>query len=349
MKFSKICILAMAAFAAYACAKSDEVDTSSVNPETQVSVEDADIQCIDGTLHFPSPESCFKTMDALVSDEDLSSFEKEHNFTSVRSFTDSMLDELIECETPEEYQAILETCSDYLVEEDGRLMPKIVSFAYASIADINGVFYVDGIKHTVSGDKIMIETTDPATRASVVKEIDYVAPMNANSETRGETNQKYYDNRYQKGKYKVFGRTHILRMVIAKDGGHGTIVYESSFAMELQLSGQKKKTLIGWNTYSDKFTITHLSFEVWIGGKHFYFNPDRKPFSLTSGSTKSFKHRIAIGGLWVSSPEVLMPIPENFYMIRWRALSGALGNCGAVTEEWRKGMPSIMLPLSNCM
>lgn len=35
----------------------------------------------------------------------------------------------------------------------------------------------------------MIETTDPVTRTSVVKEIDYVVPMNANSNTRGETNK----------------------------------------------------------------------------------------------------------------------------------------------------------------
>lgn len=330
-----------------ACTKETPLEQTATAPQ-ELGVE-GDIVCIDGTLHFPSPESCFKTMDALVSDEDLHAFEKEYNFTSVRSFTDSMLDELIACETPEEYQAVLETCTDYLVEEDGRLMPKIVSFSYASIADINGVFYVDGIKHTVSGDKVMIETTDPVTRTSDVKEIDYVVPMNANSNTRGETNKKYYDNRYQQGKYKVFGRTHILRMVIAKDGGNGTTAYESSFAMELQLSGQKKKTLIGWNTYKDKFTITHLSFEIAIAGQRFKFNPDHKPFSVTSNSTTSYKFRIPVGGLWGSSPEVPMPIPENFYMIRWRALSGALGNCGAVTEEWRKGMPLVIQPLSNCM
>lgn len=347
MKLTKFIFLAFT-IVVYACTKNDDISKTSVT-SNDVSWGDSSIQCIDGTLHFSSPESCFKTMDALISDEALSAFEKKHNFISVRTFTDSLLDELIECETPEEYQSILETCTDYLMEDEGRLMPKIVSFAYASIADIDGVFYVDGIKHTVSGDKIMVETSDPITRASIVKEIDYVTPLNTNSETRGETNQKYYDNRYQQGKYKVFGRTHILRMVIAKNAGNGNTVYESSFAMELQVSGQKKKTLIGWNTYKDRFTIANLSFEIWIGGQHFKFNPDLKPFSVTSGSTKSYKFRVPIGGVWVSHPEVAMPIPENFYMIRWRALSGALGNCGAVTEEWRKGMPLVILPLSNCM
>lgn len=340
-------LLASLVAVAVACTKDASLEQTTTEPQ-EIGV-DGNIVCIDGTLHFPSSKSCFATMDALVSDEDLHVFEKKHNFTSVRTFTDSMLDELIACETPEEYQAILETCTDYLVEEDGRLMPKIVSFAYASIADVNGVFYVEGIKHTVSGDKIIIETADPVTRASVVKEIDYVAQMNTNLETRGETNKKYFDNRYETKKYKVFGRTHILRMVIARDGGNGTTAYESSFAMELQLSGQKKKTLIGWNTYQDRFTITHLSFEISIGGQLFKYNPNYAPFSVTSGTTKSYKFRIPIGGLWISSPEVAMPIPENFHMIRWRALSDALGNCGAVTEEWRKVKPSVLLPLSNCM
>lgn len=348
MKHFAIIILAGLAAIAFSCTK--ETTPEQTTPEPQEMGVDGDIVCIDGTLHFPTSESCFATMDALVSDEDLSSFEKEHNFTSARSFTDNMLDELIECETPEEYQAILETCSDYLVENEGRLMPKIASFAYASIADINGVFYVEGIKHTVSGDKIIIETTNPATRASVVKEIDYVAPMNVNSETRGETNQKYYDNRYQKGKYKVFGRTHVLRMVIARDAGHGNTAYESSFAVELQVSGQKKKTLIGWNTYKDKFSITHFSIDIAVGGKRFSINPSYSATLVTSGKTKSFKLRFPIGGLWVGAAEVPMPVASNFFMVRWRASSGALGNCGAVTEYWGAvARPTPLLPLSNCM
>lgn len=344
MRFTRIVTLAMAVFAAYACTKSDDVATSLPTPEIEGSLEDYDIECVGGTLHFPSSEACFKAMDALVSDEALAAFEQKHNFTSARSYADSMLDELIECETPEEYQAVLETCSDYLVEDGGRLMPKIVSFAYASIADMDGIFYVEGIKHTVSGDKIMIETTDPVTRANVVKEIDYIAPMNAGSETRGETNQKYFDNRYETKKYKVFGRTHILRMAIAKPGGNGTTVYESSFALELQVSGQKKKTLIGWNTYKDTFTIEKLAFDITIGRENFKFSNYQSQFSA-SKTTKDYKLRIPIEGVWVGPVEA--PMPANFTMIRWRARSGSLGNCGAVTEYW-PNRPAPILPLYNC-
>lgn len=99
MKITKICIFTIVAFAAYACAKSDSVDTSSVTPETLVPVENDEIQCINGTLHFSSGEVCLNTLESLTSEESLHAFEKAHNFTSWRSFTDGMLDDIIACET----------------------------------------------------------------------------------------------------------------------------------------------------------------------------------------------------------------------------------------------------------
>lgn len=71
------------------------------------------------------------------------------NFTSWRSFTDGMLDDIIACETPEEYQAVFETCAGYLKMDNDRLMPVITSVGYASIADINGVFYVGDVKRGI--------------------------------------------------------------------------------------------------------------------------------------------------------------------------------------------------------
>lgn len=80
MKITKICIFTIVAFAAYACAKSDSVDTSSVTPETLVPVENDEIQCINGTLHFSSGEVCLNTLESLTSEESLHAFEKAHNF-----------------------------------------------------------------------------------------------------------------------------------------------------------------------------------------------------------------------------------------------------------------------------
>lgn len=61
-----------------------------------------------------------------------------------------------------------------ILKDNDRLMPVITSVGYASIADINGVFYVGDVKHTVNAESVTIERTDAKTRAVEVEEIGYV-------------------------------------------------------------------------------------------------------------------------------------------------------------------------------
>ena len=148
MNYFKFFICAIVISGVLACSKEDALNGSLQNESS--TFNDQNIVCIDGTLHFPNAEICLSTMETLTTEANLHAFEKAHNFFSWRSFTDSMLDDIIECDTPEEYQAVLETCSGYLKEDSGRLMPVIESVGYASIADINGVFYIGNIKHVVN-------------------------------------------------------------------------------------------------------------------------------------------------------------------------------------------------------
>lgn len=330
MRFTKIAVLAMAAIVAFACTK--EAAPEQTAPEPQEATNDADIVCIDGTLHFSSAELCLKTMESLTPNEALLSFEKQYKFHSIRSFTESLLDEISECETPEEYQAVLETCTDYLVEDGDRLMPKITSVGYASIADMNGVFYVGDIKHTVNGDKVIIESINPKTRAAEVEEIDYVCPIDAETTTRGETSQKYTDERYQKGKFKIFARTNVLRMAVAQViNGQNAIV--SSFGCQVHVSGQKKKTIIGWNTYKDHFYVENLHFEITIGGVKFgYAKPyPNSTFWESNGRVGNFYVTQPIGtGSFIKPAEE--PMPAKFQCIVHRGRSGSIGNCGVVTD-----------------
>lgn len=315
-------------------------------PQSKVETADV-ISCIGGTLHFPTAELCLKTMESLTPNDALESFEKEYKFHSIRTFTENMLDELAECETPEEYQAILETCSDYLVEDEDRLMPKITSVGYASIADINGVFYVGDIKHTVRGDKVIIESINPKTRAAEVEEIDYICNIDSDAATRGETKQKYTDERYQKGKFKVFARTNVLRMAVAQViNGQNAIV--SSFGCQVHVSGQKKKTIIGWNTYKDHFHVEALHFDLNIGGVNFKHGLGYPETTVTSsnGRVSNFYVTVPIGTGSFIKPAA-EPMPVKFDCITHRARSGSLGNCGVLTK-YVKWNCEVRYPTSNC-
>ena len=237
MKHISIVLLAGLAAVAFACTK--ETPPEQTAPEPQEMGVGGDIVCIDGTLHFSSGEVCLNTLESLTSEESLHAFEKAHNFTSWRSFTDGMLDDIIACETPEEYQAVLETCAGYLKMDNDRLMPVITSVGYASIADINGVFYVGDVKHTVNAESVTIERTDAKTRAVEVEEIGYVAPVFDETQTRGEISQKYTDRRRETKKYKVFSRTNVLRHSVVQEV-NGQKYYNTSFAIQVHVSGQKK-------------------------------------------------------------------------------------------------------------
>lgn len=345
MKFTKICILAMVAFAAYACAKSDVVDSSSGNPTTKATLENEEIQCIEGTLHFPSGEVCLNTLEALTSEEDLHTFEKAHNFTSWRSYTDSMLDEIIACETPEEYQAVLETCTGYLKMDNDRLMPVITSVGYASIADINGVFYVGNVKHTVNAESVTIEKIDAKTRVVQVEEIGYVAPVLNETQTRGEISQRYTDRRRETKKYKVFARTNVLRHTAVQQV-NGKNYYNTSFGIQVHVSGQKKKTLIGWNTYNDRFYVENLHWDLTIAGKRIEFETYRNNFSK-SEYTKNLYVTVGFGNGQFNMTPTEVPMPGGFNCIVHRARSRSMGNCGALTDINFCMVPA--LPLPECI
>ena len=345
MKHISIVLLAGLAAVAFACTKETTPEQTAPEPQ-EMGVGGGDIVCIDGTLHFSSGEVCLNTLESLTSEESLHAFEKAHNFTSWRSFTDSMLDDIIACETPEEYQAVLETCAGYLKMDNDRLMPVITSVGYASIADINGVFYVGDVKHTVNAESVTIERTDAKTRAVEVEEIGYVAPVFDETQTRGEISQKYTDRRRETKKYKVFSRTNVLRHSVVQEV-NGQKYYNTSFAIQVHVSGQKKKTPIGWNTYNDRFYIENLHWDLTIAGKRISFETYRNNYSKTE-STKNLYATIGFGNGQFNMTPTEVPMPSGFNCIVHRARSREMGNCGALTDI-NCCMQLIQLPVSECI
>lgn len=329
MKFPKLIVFALIVFMAYSCTKNEDLDTSTSGLTKNEIIENAEIKCIDGTLHFPTGDVCIKTLEALTSEEDLHAFELAHNFTSWRTFTDNMLDEIIACETPEEYQAILETCEGYLKEDNDRLMPVITSVGYASIADINGVFYVGDVKHTVNAESVSVETINAQTRAIQIKEIEYIAPTQNGAQTR-EVQVKYTDRRRETKKYKVFSRTNVLRHTVVEQID-GKNYYTTSFGIQVHVSGQKKKTLIGWNTYNDRFYVENLHWDLTIAGKRISYLRYTNNFSH-SESTKNLWVTIGFGEGQFNRTPTEVPMPTGFNCIVHRARSREMGNCGVLTD-----------------
>lgn len=288
------------------------------------------IRCENGCMHFPSADVCMDVLNSISSRDLLTAFEQKYHFTSLRSFNEGLIDELSECETPEEYESIWETCTDYLKYEDDRVMPRVTSAAYAGIANIDGVFYVGDVKHTVVDEAVIVEDLNNPTRSNSTRTIDYVVPCNINTRANGEVSQRYTDERYETDSYKVFARTNLLRHV-AVDYKNGNEIYVSSFAVQVHVSGQKKKTLIGWNSYKDRFFVENLHFDiVFDDGTGIRFGNYTNDYSFSEYGGDIYALQ-AVGDKAFAYP-FEMPMPDAFRCIVHRARSRSMGNCGVVTD-----------------
>ena len=333
----KIKFILFVAVAAIACACQKSLDTDQDVDQRAESLKSMDvlsidgIRCENGCMHFPSASVCMDVLNSISSRDSLTAFEQKYNFTSLRSFNDRLIDELSECETPEEYESLWETCTDYLKYEDDRVMPRVTSAAYAGIANIDGVFYVGNVKHMVVDDVVIVEDLNNPTRSNSPRIIDYVVSCNMKDTRAGnEISQRYTDQRYETGSYKVFARTNLLRHV-AVDYKNGNEIYVSSFAVQVHVSGQKKKTLIGWNSYKDRFFVENLHFDIVFDdgtGIKFGNYTNNYSFSEYGGDIYALQ---AVGDKAFAMPSE-MPMPDSFKCIVHRARSRSIGNCGAVTD-----------------
>ena len=196
------------------------------------------------------------------------------------------------------------------------------------------------------GCTLIFERTDAKTRAVEVEEIGYVAPVFDETQTRGEISQKYTDRRRETKKYKVFSRTNVLRHSVVQEV-NGQKYYNTSFAIQVHVSGQKKKTLIGWNTYNDRFYIENLHWDLTIAGKRISFETYRNNYSKTE-STKNLYATIGFGNGQFNMTPTEVPMPSGFNCIVHRARSREMGNCGALTDI-NCCMQLIQLPVSECI
>jgi len=346
----KIIMLLCAAVTVCACEKKTVFDVSESNlgtSEETRTISDDDIWCEDGCMHFASAEVCMDILNTISSKDVLMEFEAKYNFSSLRSFNELLIDELSECETTEEYESLWETCSDYLKYENDRVMPRVTSSAYAGIANIDGVFYVGNVKHTVVDETIVVENMDNPTRSNSTVVLDYIVPISM-TDTRangGETSQRYTDERYESGKYKVFSRTNLLRHV-AVDSKNGVNIYVSSFAVQVHVSGQKKKSLTGWNSYKDRFFVENLHFDVTIANMRIKFLEYRNDYTYSEYGGDVYALQAV--GEYAFDGTLVAPMPTGFNCIVHRARSRSMGNCGVVTDK-NVCLDYVHLPLPQCI
>lgn len=348
MKTQKLFAIASALLILCSCENVQEEITIIDIPDKEIQFNEG-IYCRNGCLYFPSAEVCLQTMIMLGNGNTAyNEFQKKFNFLSLRSVQDDLMQELGACETQEEYDSIWETCTDFLKRENDYIIPKIESIGYASIANIDGVFYVNNIKHIITPESIIIETIDPATRTTQQEAFEYVIEYSAPSETRnGETTLlRYTDARLEADKYKVFSRTNVIRTIVYDAETTNKLErYITSYIIQVHTFGQKKKAIIGWNTYNDRFYIENLHFDLTIDGDRRSFNTYRNDFVVTEFSDDVYAN-VSFGPAIKGQQPANMPVEFNCIVHRCRSRS--LNGCGVVTDR-NCCRPAPELPIPQCI
>ena len=146
-------ILALSGVVIASCSKantSEEAtfpDTKSISENRNYPKED--IVCLDGILHFSTSDAFFKTISYLTSQEaKIDEFNKEYNFKSLASRINAIMDAMNKIENEQTRVNTTRLYSD-LVEYlgEGIFVPAISGRGYTLVANLDGVYYVEGVKY----------------------------------------------------------------------------------------------------------------------------------------------------------------------------------------------------------
>jgi|GEM_PF-6645122 hypothetical protein len=297
---------------------------SNTNEFREYHYSDKDITCIEGILHFKTSDAFFNSVNYLLSEKaDIEKFNKTYNFTSLASRIQTTMDAMREIQ---DEQLRINTTRHYsnLVEYlgKGEFVSAIGGRGYTLIANPEGVYYVGGIKYTITSEKLIAETpVSEKNPNGKIEILDYLAPVNLSEEnmvTKATQETAYYfDERYEGSDRKVFCRLNLVRLVT-------TSPYQATYTVQIHMSAQKK-VLFTWNSYKTNYTITYPY--ISIGALSVPPSGPVLPSIYESGGDYLDWYKTwSVPGIYTT------PTWPSFNSVNLHAKSGGTNPCGAVIK-----------------
>ena len=213
----------------------------------------------DGILSFASVEDYYATTDLLMnfSNKELRNWEKQNGFTSYRTYTNEIIDEIENAQNDNDEMKVTFLLSKYskyvYMNNDSIIMPIIQANAYRCVANKDGVFYLNDTKNIVDGKYISAESNIMAKNTPI--KYSYII---SNDLLRDEDEYVDYDNmEYVKSdnKKSVNASCKLIRHLVSKDA-QGTFCTKVQF--EVTCFGRRNKKWGGWQRYSTSHTIEKI-------------------------------------------------------------------------------------------
>jgi len=151
-KISYLFGLAIMALIIHSCEKEQILQNGSLK------IENPQYWVDEGILNFSSGEAYQKLNDRLtgMNMEEIQVWEDSLGFVSFRTIYFSVLDELEQAETEEDYNNILNNNSDVIILEDERFEPIIKQASYQNTTNRKGLFIINGIPQKATSTELLI-------------------------------------------------------------------------------------------------------------------------------------------------------------------------------------------------
>jgi len=315
---------------------------------------DEGITNIDGILHFNTTDAFFKAIDYLTAPEaNIEKFDKKYDFSSLATRIQNTMDEIGEIKDEQLRMAITRNYSN-LVEYlgEGVFVPAIGGRGYTLIANPDGVYYVKGVKYTITPENLIVEFPDAENNPNRVTQVlEYKMPLSLaeNVKTRGifptKIEKLYYDECYTTSDRKVFCRVRIIAYLVYEYNTpySGYALYQ--YRVSVQMSAQKKN-LLWWDSYQTNFTLQGLQFKT-TTQEYPYDVTIHGPATYThSGDVNNFYVEIYIWGTgveeWIGGLLYYPVVFPIFNSLQLRAVSRGTSPCGAVINH------NVLPAFNNC-
>lgn len=322
---------------AISCTKQSELEDIQ-------NVSNAEVKCIDGALHFNSSTACITYMDSLMNNPLFkANFEANNNFKSLATETDNILYILSKIENEEVKNVALEDYKQFIFQEKGQLLPRVLARGYALVANPDGVFYINDVKHRVVDGNIEIYDINPDTKTRDLQVFSYLV-QNADINTKLETSYAIDFAEYEGDKRKVFARAYLFKYIFyGTQAGSNVKVTRRIAVLQTHLSAQKK-SMFGWNSYKTEFTIENFAYTFIVNGVEFSYGFRLIPQDVTTFDSPE------VGDFYkdfkivekVEQGELTSFLDVSSIKVRFRALSRGTGRCGAVIDKFTGvGIPKL--------
>lgn len=208
-----------------------------------------------GTLHFDSEDTFFDLADQIANmgNEDFNDRSLCIGFNSYRT---KFHNEEVEYE--KEVNRIVEEAYLNNVEPTisvEKPSPDILSNVYRSIADTNGIFYVNGVKHIVKGNQIegyMLNKTKAGE--SLIGCASYMID-GEETQTKASSTYTYYTNNAVCHQRKAITQPTVYRTIYYTPNGVAVNRYTLDIFMDA-----RKKSWGAWVHYSTSYAISSILF-----------------------------------------------------------------------------------------